>query len=301
MTEQTPLDERHPPIKPRRVKFDWSATPLHWIPGDPVATHAINTLHLMLPAGERWFVQVYKDALPYITDEKLREEVKGFMGQEAVHSYSHQHVLSGLLERHGLNHRQVTAFPDWLVRTRPARRARYSPGLRRRSLLYEVALIAAIEHYTAVLGQWILDAEALDRAQADPVMLDLLRWHGAEEVEHRSVAFDVFQQLSRELPHPRRVRIATWAAAITALYLGIFGGTYFLLRKDPTVTARVTVRKMVRGYSKASSKGRVPPWSVFLREAKIYLDPGHHPSQVCSTQRALDYLATSPAVRAAAG
>jgi hypothetical protein len=58
--------------------------------------------------------------------------------------------------------------------------------------------IVGIEHYTAVLGQWILDAHQLDEAGADPAMMDLLRWHGAGEVEHRSVAFDVYQHR----PHP---------------------------------------------------------------------------------------------------
>ena len=37
--------------------------------------------------------------------------------------------------------------------------------------------------------------EILQAAGADETMLDLLRWHGAEEVEHRAVAFDVFQHL----------------------------------------------------------------------------------------------------------
>ena len=36
-----------------------------------------------------------------------------------------------------------------------------------------MAAIATIEHYTAVLGTWIVDAEM---AGADPAMVDLLRW-----------------------------------------------------------------------------------------------------------------------------
>ena len=58
------------------------------------------------------------------------------------------------------------------------------PVLRRRRLVDRVAIIAAIEHFTAVLGRWVLEARGYDRVGADPTMLDLLRWHGAEEVEH---------------------------------------------------------------------------------------------------------------------
>ncbi|WP_261994278.1 metal-dependent hydrolase, partial [Streptomyces sp. t39] len=54
------------------------------------------------------------------------------------------------------------------------------------------------------LGDWVLNADGLDRAGADPVMLDLLRWHGAEEVEHRSVAYDLLRHL--DPGYRRRVR-----------------------------------------------------------------------------------------------
>lgn len=59
-------------IAPRRVSFDWKSTPLHWIPDEPTATHVINVLHLLLPAGERWFVKVFKEGLPLVTDPALR-------------------------------------------------------------------------------------------------------------------------------------------------------------------------------------------------------------------------------------
>ena len=180
-------------IKPRRVRFDWEPTPLEWIPGEPVTSHIIDVLHLLLPAGERWFVHVYKQALPLIEDEQLRADVKGFMGQEAVHSRAHAAVLDHL-RANGLNPDPFTRRVDWLFNKLLGDDSmRLIP--RRRWLLERVAIIAAIEHYTAVLGAWILHSPALDAAGADPTMLDLLRWHGAEEVEHRSVAFDVFRAI----------------------------------------------------------------------------------------------------------
>jgi predicted metal-dependent hydrolase len=66
-------------LRPRDVRFDWSALPAHWIPGEPFATHVFNVMHLLLPEGERWFVAVFKEALPLITDERLREEVVGLL------------------------------------------------------------------------------------------------------------------------------------------------------------------------------------------------------------------------------
>lgn len=42
--------EGHPRYR-RMVRFDWSETPLHWVPDDPFATHMMNVLHLLLPEG----------------------------------------------------------------------------------------------------------------------------------------------------------------------------------------------------------------------------------------------------------
>jgi predicted metal-dependent hydrolase len=73
-------------LRPRDVRFDWSALPAHWIPGEPFATHVFNVMHLLLPEGERWFAEVFKEALPLITDDQVREQVVGFIGQEAMHT-----------------------------------------------------------------------------------------------------------------------------------------------------------------------------------------------------------------------
>lgn len=88
-----PVASEHVDLRPRNVSFGWEDTPLHWLPGEPFAGHMINVLHLLLPAGERWFVHVYKQVLPHIKDEQLRADVVGFIGQEAMHATAHDDVL----------------------------------------------------------------------------------------------------------------------------------------------------------------------------------------------------------------
>ncbi|MGA5564799.1 metal-dependent hydrolase [Streptomyces platensis] len=286
-----PVASEHPPLKARNVAFDWADTPLHWIPGDPFSTHTINVLHLLLPAGERWFVHVYKQALPHIRDARLRADVIGFIGQEAMHSQAHDEVLPHL-KAQGLDPAPYTAQVDWLFEKLLGDRT-LPPGRPRRWWLLErVALIAAIEHYTAFLGDWVLNARALDARGADPTMLDLLRWHGAEEVEHRSVAFDLFVHLDGG--YRRRVR--TWATAFTALVFLWQRGTRFFLAHDPSPDgATASFREFVR----AGRRGVLPTTGAMARSIPQYLSRSYHPSHYGSTEQAMAYLAASPAATAA--
>ncbi|MHC3472503.1 metal-dependent hydrolase [Streptomyces sp. 7R007] len=279
------------PLKARNVSFSWDGTPLHWVPGDPFVSHTINVLHLLLPAGERWFVHVYKQVLPLIRDDRLRADVIGFIGQEAMHSQAHDEVLPHLREL-GLDPTPYTAQVDWFFekllgdRTLPPGRAR------RWWLLERVALIAAIEHYTAFLGDWVLNAHALDRRGADPTMLDLLRWHGAEEVEHRSVAFELFQHVDGG--YGRRVR--TWATAFATLVFLWQRGTRFFMANDPTpLDEKPSLKDLyVRG-----RQGLLPSAGAMLRSVPRYLSRDYHPCQEGSTAQAVAYLASSPAALAA--
>ncbi len=246
----------------------------------------INVLHLLLPAGERWFVHVYKQALPHIEDERLREDVVGFIGQEAMHAAAHDDVLPHL-KRLGLDPTPYTAQVDWLFekllgdRTLPPGRARHW------WLMERVAMIAAIEHYTAFLGDWVLNAEALDRRGADPTMLDLLRWHGAEEVEHRSVAFDLFMHVDGG--YRRRAR--TWATAFSALVFLWQRGVRFFMENDPHL---VDGKASFGQFFMAGQQGVLPSTGSMLKSIPKYLSRTYHPSQEGSTAQAVAYLASSP-------
>ena len=294
------VDDLHPDLKPRRVKFDWENTPLHWVPDDPYTTHIINVLHLLLPAGERWFVHVYKQVLPYITDERLRAEVKGFMGQEGTHAVAHQNVLHHLRAQ-GLDPDPFVEQIEWFFEQLLGDNT--MPPFRRKKWLRDrLAIIAAIEHFTAVLGKWAIDSPGLDEAGADPVMLDLLRWHGAEEVEHRSVAYDVFLHLDGS--YARRTASMLITAAAFAWLWG--RGTKFLVAADPHDLRAgekrkwMSQREFLGRYNLAFKRGRLPAMSSLVLEVPRYLRPSYHPSAHGSTEDALAYLATSPAAQYAA-
>jgi predicted metal-dependent hydrolase len=277
-------------LYPRRVSFEWEKTPLHWIGGDATTTHTIDVLHLLLPAGERWFVHIYKQVLPLLDDPKLKAEVKGFMGQEAVHARAHSAVLEHLAA-HGIDVSPFTRRVEWLFNSvggDDRLRGRFAGWwLRER-----VAVIAAIEHFTAVLGAWILDSPALDAVGSDPTMLDLLRWHGAEEVEHRSVAFDVSRALS-----PRRwTRVRGMLIAAPIMFYLFWRGARYLCEIDPTYHGPLPT---LRSYRRAAKRGLLPPQGDLLLAIPRYLRHDHHPSKEADTSVALSYLASSPAAVAA--
>ncbi|MFG2384633.1 metal-dependent hydrolase [Streptomyces avermitilis] len=287
----------HQVIAPRRVSFDWGRTPLHWIPDEPVATHVINVLHLLLPAGERWFVKVFKEGLPLITDPGLLDDVKGFMGQEATHSVQHAYVLEHLAAQR-LDAADFTKYVDFLFERLLGEQPPLSAPIPAREWLrFRLSVIAAIEQFTAVLGDWVLAADGLDRAGADEVMIDLLRWHGAEEVEHRAVAFDMYQHCAgRRLPRYAR-RVAGMAVtAPVLLYLWAWGAAH-LLRHDPQLAGRQ--RYSLAAHNRAVRRGLLPGWKELGTAIPRYLRRSYHPSQEGSLRRAVAYLAQSPAARAA--
>ena len=291
MPQLDPGDPDRVALHARDVEFDWSQLPMHWIPGEPFATHWVNFLHLVLPEGERWFVEVFKQALPLINDERLAEDVRGFVGQEAVHAESHQGVIDHF-DAHGLNTRPFVDQVRWMFRKtlgdRPLR------GKRAESwLVQRLALIAAVEHFTAFLGQWVLDAEELDLAGADETMLDLLRWHGAEEVEHRAVAFDLYQHVHGKY----RQRCGALLIAAGVLAKLWVRGVKFLMRGDPVL--RGSRKPRWRDLRRAGKRGIIPSIWHLLGAMPGYLRPSYHPSRYGSTAQAVAYLAQSPAALAA--
>jgi predicted metal-dependent hydrolase len=281
-------------LRPRHVRFDWSATPLHWVPGDAQTTQTINVMHLLLPAGERWFVRVYRHALPLIADEALLAAARGFMGQEGVHGATHALVHEHFAKQ-GLEVAPFARRVEWLcehVLGDAPLGLRLSPAGERRWLMVRLAFIAATEHFTCVLGAWVLEERGLDEAGADATMLDIFRWHGAEEVEHRAVAFDIYTHLHGGYVLRCAAGVLTFAA-LSAMWLA---GTRYLMAADPTRPGRPTWAR----FFAAGRRRLLPTLASVVAAVPRFLRPGYHPAHEAETERALAYLALSPAARAAA-
>ncbi len=293
MTEVEELEVHHDgyPTYRRKVRFDWSNTPLHWVPGDPFATHSWNVLHLLLPEGERQFIKAVNEAAPLVDDPELRAAIKPFVQQEAWHAWAHQVVLEHLAEQ-GIDTKPYIEKLKKLALGGQKQHPGWPLRLQHWWLYRRLADVAAMEHFTAVLGQYLIQSQGLESAGSDPVMLDLLRWHGAEEVEHRSLVFDVYQHVCGNY----LLRALSMLFTAPLFLVAWRAGVRFLMAHDPTTTAKPRLRDWLR----AAREDKVPgPWRMLVTCTLRYLRPSHHPSTECSTQLAMDYLAQSPAARAA--
>lgn len=60
-------------ITPRRPAFDFAHTPSHGIYDDPLVTQMLNVINPITPPRERCLCQTFREALPLLKDEKLKQ------------------------------------------------------------------------------------------------------------------------------------------------------------------------------------------------------------------------------------
>lgn len=288
-------------IIPRKPTFNWSRTPLHWIPGQPYESQMWNAFHLMLPVGEFAFCRVFNQALPYVTDARLRADVQAFIRQEAMHARAHNSAAADYLGAHGIDVQgyldKVNPLLEWAGNHRLFR-LKVPKALQKQWLVFQVGVIAAAEHFTCVVGKYMLENEDWEKQGADASMTDLLRWHGAEEVEHRSVAYDLYRHLGGTYPTRYYLMLLS-----TPLVLGLQAtAAVHLMKQDPVLAKHqpsVFGTWFWREWQRAGKQGRIPSLGALLRDELRYLAPWYSPEKEADTAAALRYLERSPSLRAA--
>ena len=282
-------------LRPRNVHFDWDTVPLHWIPGDPYGAHVVTSLNLLLPVAERWFSKLLSDALEYVRDEHLREEIHGFIGQEAVHAKTHDRVLVEYLQGHGIDPGPYTRQLEWVAGQYDQRISKVAPHNRRKALASGTHALCAAEHFTGVLGHWALN-NSWDDMGVDPTLADLYRWHGAEEVEHRHVSYNVAKYFEMDY-----FAQAASGALVSLVFFGIiFRGMKFLVHADPALP-NLGYLRLAWKLRESGKRGTLPTAGFVVRAALRLFKRDYNPVNEGSTAQAVAYLATSPAARALNG
>jgi predicted metal-dependent hydrolase len=248
-------------VPTRRLAFEYPTVPRHFVSGDPVMSHVVAMLSAMFPDGEDFFVRSVRARRDRITDPVLLEQVKGFIGQEAMHGRAHRAFNQRLADL-GYPTRGVERFVETSLRLRE-RILPDKPNL---------ALTAALEHYTATLAETLLEKEEARALFDVPEVRNLLVWHALEESEHKAVAFDVYRDaggsegLRRFTMHATNVLFLTFTVAATTVSL----------LKDPTVRRdpRALVRSLRRLRTSPFLTGDV------VRRIRAYNRPGFHPDDI---------------------
>ncbi|MEG2443100.1 putative metal-dependent hydrolase [compost metagenome] len=167
-------------ITVRRLQFNPQAIRRHYFANSPVMSHLLTALSSTFPIGEQFFVHSVRNVRDKVKDENLQAQIAAFIGQEAMHSKAHAEFNAAWRsEDYNLDR-----FQAWL-----ARKDDYVKNLHPK---IQLAITCAFEHFTALLGGYILrHPEVLATLDEDAAKLWV--WHAIEEIEHRAVAFDVYQ------------------------------------------------------------------------------------------------------------
>ena len=167
-------------ITVRKLQFNPKAIRRHYFANSPVMSHMLTALSSTFPIGEQFFVHSVRNVRDKVKDEKLQTQITAFIGQEAMHSKAHAEFNDAWRS----DDYHLDRFQAWL-----ARKNDYVKNLHPK---IQLAITCAFEHFTALLGEYILrHPEVLATLDDDAVKLWV--WHAIEEIEHRAVAFDVYQ------------------------------------------------------------------------------------------------------------
>ena len=242
-------------IKARNMSFKIEqALATDWADNDAFLTAIFNAMSISFPSGEKNFidsVRVYQDR---IEDPKLRSEVKGFFKQEGIHSREHRKYNQLLCQQRGYDLEELEGV--YLNRIEASKN---DPKITNRVML---ASTVAVEHFTASFGESFLQGKLVKNVEGP--LGDLWRWHSLEELEHKSVAFDVYRQIGGD----NKMRTTVMRLSMMTLFWDVMKVAIKILRHDQQLWKWKTVKSMAKFlFSKQGFiRIHVPAYKAFFRD-----------------------------------
>jgi predicted metal-dependent hydrolase len=239
-----------------------------WQPAFPEFAAAANAVSLLMPFVEPYVARTVRSVRSELS-EPLRSDAAAFVAQELQHQSQHR----------CMNQRVVAGAPGTARVERLAARA-YGWLERTRSTRWSLAFAAGFETSAFALARWSERHLRMLFDGADPAVSTLFLWHLAEEVEHKSVAFDVYGAVDGS-------RMRYLVAGLCSLAL------------LATLTTLATLAQLwsTRRIWSPVAWFRLLRWSIslcfeVLPDLVVSAMPGHHPSQFSDPTLLVQWLAS---------
>ncbi len=242
----------------RRVRFEYPPDmPVVWTPSRPEFSCAANSVSMMMPTIEPYFVRSIRAAIDDL-DGPLRERTEAYIGQESQHHRHHRRFNQLLIERH----RSIGRLDRLIGRT-------YRWVERRGTRRFNIGFAAASETMAYAAARWAANHRRELFHGADDVASTLFLWHLAEEVEHKSVAHDLYWSRNRG-PMARAVHAGATAVSLLSLMVFVAIGTTVMLWAARRLHHPVAWLRLTR-------------WGIgfafeLLTNLALSMLPNHHPT-----------------------
>ena len=149
----------------------------YWVLGCPVRTAWMDSLSSLFPAWEELWATVVEAYLPDVADPALKARMHEFIAQERAHKHAH----------HAHNKRL-----GWALDVEAREVAQVARAMARPKMRIWLSAMVSIEHIASSLSRYFLTNLA---PQLQGRSSALFRWHSVEELQHKSLAIDLWDYL----------------------------------------------------------------------------------------------------------
>ncbi len=177
-------------ITVRKINFEFPEDiDLYAMPKMPRVSLFIAAFSLTMPYLEPYLMRMMLKAADKVDDPALREDMRRFSQQEGNHYRNHARINEIVRNKFDA----VTA--EKIQSIEAELKADYERFLKERSLAYNLAYAEGFEAMTCAAALAAADRPESETSEITPGWNALLDWHALEEIEHRTVAFDVYNHV----------------------------------------------------------------------------------------------------------
>lgn len=242
----------------RKMKFGFEDKGFskYWFDNSPFISFFWDALSTAFPPGEKFFIDSARNLRDQLEDPELKDEIRTFILQEAHHTS--QHVkFNQMLERQGID---VAKYEKTFARVLHQALTHLSP-------LDQLTVTVALEHFTAGFAHQAMANYKLFEG-ADPEVRALWVWHAAEEAEHKSTCYELYQKIGGGYRQRVRMLPLAWFLILSITLASLFD----MLREDDKL---LNFRDNLRGLAYLFGfRGLV---TKMLPSFIDYLRPDFHP------------------------